>query len=318
MPLISRRRFVASTAGVIPILTAIHAAGQTPLKLLFVHGRAQGGRSEQELRAEWLRVLEMGAQAIDREIPSDIEIELPFFGERLDELAAEFSLPLASDITTRGDAFQDEFLAFQEEVANQLRVGAGITNEQIDEIYGDNERERGPENWEWVQAIIKSIDLFSPGTSEEFLEHFLRDVFIYIKSPQVRSIIDAIVIDRLDERPTIVVAHSLGTVIAYHILKNRPMPSVPLFMSLGSPLGINAIKRQFRPLRFPLTVDRWINAFDERDVVSLHPLDATNFPVTPSIDNVSNLRNQTANSHGISGYLDKATVVGPILDALEG
>jgi hypothetical protein len=52
---------------------------------------------------------------------------------------------------------------------------------------------------------------------------------------------------------------------------------IPLLITVGSPLGIRAVRDQFRPLRYP-PVDGWYNAFDPRDVVALYPLDGENFP----------------------------------------
>ncbi|WP_282127118.1 alpha/beta hydrolase [Roseobacter litoralis] len=265
---------------------------------------------------EWTGALLEGAWAAGVELPADLEIVLPFYGDALDEVVREFELPLTSEITTRGDAFQDEFLLFQEEIVSEIRASQGITDQQIDEIYGNNPRERAPWNWEWVQAIIKAIDRHTPSVSQGFLETFMRDVFIYLQSSGARSIIDGIVMERLDARPTIVVAHSLGTVVMYNILRNTSALNTPLFVTLGSPLGIRAIQRRFRPLRYPANVGPWINAFDERDVVALNPLDQQSFPVMPQIANINNIDNQTDNRHGIVGYLDKSEVALPILDAL--
>jgi len=45
-------------------------------------------------------------------------------------------------------------------------------------------------------------------------------------------------------------------------------------------------------------------------------LNATNFPVTPSIENFGGVNNATDNRHGIVGYLDDADVARHVLDAL--
>ena len=182
-------------------------------------------------------------------------------------------------------------------------------------FYGDNPRERAPWNWEWVQAIIKAIDRNIPSLTQSFLETFMRDVFIYLRSSRARSIIDGVVMERLDARPTIIVSHSLGTVVIYNILRNTSSLNAPLLVTLGSPLGIRAIQRRFRPLRYPANVGSWINAFDERDVVALNPLDQESFPVTPQIANISSIDNETNNRHGIVGYLNKSEIVLPILNA---
>ena len=72
-----------------------------------------------------------------------------------------------------------------------------------------------------MQAIIKAIDKHTPSVTQGFLETFMRDVFIYLQSSGARSIIDRIVIDRLDDQPTVAVTHSLGTVVMYNILRNE-------------------------------------------------------------------------------------------------
>ena len=54
---------------------------------------------------------------------------------------------------------------------------------------------------------------------------------------------------------------------------------------------------------------------DERDVVALHPLDSANFNIDPAIENKTDVNNHTDNRHGITGYLDDATVAKRIRDA---
>jgi pimeloyl-ACP methyl ester carboxylesterase len=132
----------------------------------------------------------------------------------------------------------------------------------------------------------------------------------------VRREINGIVAGGLTDEPTVVVGHSLGSVVAYDLLRNSRGAQVPLLMTIGSPLGIRAVRNPFRPIRSPAPVAAWTNAFDPRDVVALAPLDRENFDVAPPIRNIGDIRNQTENRHGIIGYLDKAAVAGPILRAL--
>jgi hypothetical protein len=91
---------------------------------------------------------------------------------------------------------------------------------------------------------------------------------------------------------------------------------VPLYVTVGCPLGVRSIRDQFRPLRSPKPITAWYNAYDTRDVVVLYSLDAANFPVQPPIDNYGRVRNSTDNRHGIVGYLDDPDVAKHILDGL--
>ena len=90
------------------------------------------------------------------------------------------------------------------------------------------------------------------GLTERFLETYMRDVYLYLTAPLVRREIDALVTAPLDARSTVVVGHSLGSVIAFAILRDRRAgPDVPLLVSLGSPLGIRAISAASAKSGFP-------------------------------------------------------------------
>lgn len=118
--------------------------------------------------------------------------------------------------------------------------------------------------------------------------------------------------------PSVVVSHSLGTVVAYNLLRregaNRGW-EVPLFVTLGSPLGIVEIKRRLAPIGHPACAARWKNVMDERDVVALYPLSDRHFPVDPDIE-TKTVRNHTRNRHAIAGYLEDPAVAAWIHAAL--
>ncbi|TAK46583.1 MAG: alpha/beta hydrolase [Betaproteobacteria bacterium] len=298
------------------MIPAAQAAAKAT-RVVLVHGRGQQGEDSTRLKSEWTNALSRGATTLGRALPDKIEVAFPYYGDVLDNFSREFDVPLTSDIQTRGVQADDAFLAFQAELAEALRRKAGITDAQLDTVYGPNPRPRGPQNWEWVQAILTAIDKYGGGLSVTALEMFMRDVYLYTTRAGVRDEIDRIVASQLTEEPTVVVGHSLGSVVAYSILRSdRRRLRIPLYVTVGSPLGLRAIRDQFRPLRFPQPVEAWYNAFDDRDVVALYPLDSANFPVVPRIENNSAVKNHTANRHGIVGYLDDSAVAERILGAL--
>jgi hypothetical protein len=190
-----------------------------------------------------------------------------------------------------------------EEVQREL----GISDAQVDAALPGDVRQRGPANWEWVQAILSVIDQV-PGLSAASIALVTRDVYQYLKNPTVRKRIDDGVLQAmLPGVPTVVVAHSLGTVVAYNLLKREGAARgwlVPLFVTLGSPLGVTAIRQAMSPIEHPACVAAWFNAMDQRDVVALYPLTPDRFDVEPPILNKTNVRNETDNRHGIGGYLD--------------
>ena len=147
-----------------------------------------------------------------------------------------------------------------------------------------------------------------------------RDVYQYLNNPGVRDKIEGGVRKALQRgRPTVVVSHSLGTVVAYNLLRREGKDQgwkVPLFVTLGSPLGVEAIRSGLAPIEYPSCVGHWFNAMDERDVVALYPLTPDRFDVEPAIENKTNVQNHTENRHGIAGYLDDAEVAKRIYEAL--
>jgi hypothetical protein len=314
----NRRHFLR--LGVAGAVCAVpRPARAAPAKLLLVHGRAQQGKDPVRLKAEWLDALAKGARKINRRLPAKLEVDIPFYGDSLDEFAKRLDVPLSADVRARGAVPDEDFLVFQNQVAEELRVAAGVTDAQVDAEYVPNEKPKGPLNWEWVHAIIAALDKYAGGLNGHAIEAFTRDVFLYTRRAGVRDEVDRIVASSLTESPTVIVGHSLGSVVAYSILRrDRRALNVPALITVGSPLGVRAIRDGYRPLRYPGAVKDWFNAFDKRDVVALYPLDANNFPVTPAIRNVDHINNGTDNRHGISGYLEDSTIAREILDALGG
>lgn len=105
--------------------------------------------------------------------------------------------------------------------------------------------------------------------------------------------------------PVVVLAHSLGTIIAYDVLREqRPAPrEVPLLLTVGSPLGVQEVQDLItRPLEVPAGVGAWRNVSDARDVVALdHTLRPAYVP--PDVCTDFTVINDSANHHGIREYL---------------
>jgi pimeloyl-ACP methyl ester carboxylesterase len=76
----------------------------------------------------------------------------------------------------------------------------------------------------------------------------------------------------------VIVAHSLGSVVAYEALCAHPEWPVSIFVTVGSPLGIrNLIFEKLDPAQqsgtgagvWPAGIKRWVNIADTGDVVAL-------------------------------------------------
>jgi hypothetical protein len=293
-------------------------------RLVFVHGRAQQDKDAEGLKQEWIGALRRGLAKSGRQLPlPDDNIQFPYYGDTLRDLATDRAD--IADVVVRGAAVNDEEATFVRMVLQEVRKEAGISDSQIVAEADAADRvavERGPQNWPWVLAVLRALDKHVPGTSAPSIATFTHDVYRYLRNIGVRDRIETGVRAAFAAgEPMVVVGHSLGSVVSYNLLRRdgeRERWNVPLFVTVGSPLAVTAIKRQLSPVRYPECVGRWFNAFDPRDVVALHPLTAAHFATRPAVENKTEVDNRTSNRHGISGYLEDIEVALRIHDGLTG
>lgn len=108
----------------------------------------------------------------------------------------------------------------------------------------------------------------------------LKQVTRYMREPETRNVAQAALDAVVTEDTRILIAHSLGTVVAYEALHafagNPRWANIKTFITLGSPLGIpNLIFDALvpRPLggkgHWPPGITRWTNISDDGDIVAL-------------------------------------------------
>ncbi|MBP0613663.1 hypothetical protein J8J42_11500 [Chryseobacterium sp. cx-311] len=288
------------------------------MKLVFIHGRAQGAFEALDLKATWIKTLNEGLKKSGLTLPiSEEDVIFPYYGKLLDKLVLDFNEPVKEIIekgSGAGTADAQFFRDFLQEVADN----ANVTQADIEEENPTEVTEKGILNWPWVQAILQAVDKKSQW-SEASLKKFTYDVFLYLTNPAIKTQINNEVTKLLDNEPCLFVEHSLGTVVGYNVLRDHPELKVAKYITLGSPLGISAVKKYLKaPIKMPECVKNgWFNAFDDRDVVALNPLNNRFFDISPSIQNKSDVNNQTENRHGIIGYLNDKAVAKEIYDALK-
>ena len=286
------------------------------MKLVLVHGRSQGGQNGVVLRKYWLDALAYGFERAGFAMPSGTVVELPFYGDRLDQLVAQTNAPLTLNIAARGTA-SDVNGTLRGEILWDLAANAGLNDADIARELGDGPQEKGPQNWTWVLAIARALDRV-PGLNVELVDLITRDVYAYLTFPAIRRVIDTLVAGSMGSDACVVVGHSLGSVVAYNVLCDRAAsPAYPRFITVGSPLGVRAIQRHLTPpLRSPACVTRWFNAYRPYDIVALRALDARTFAVAPPIENKGDVANFTDNRHSIEGYLADPFVAARIAEYL--
>lgn len=294
-------------------------------KLIFIHGRSQQGKDSVALKKEWIRSWQEGLKDGGLAMPiAETDIRFPYYGDTLDGLVQGKPSDQVAEVIVRGTAVTSApEHAFMTAVLEEVRKKAGVSDAELAALTTAEVIQRGPLNWEWLQTILKAIDRNVPFGSGVSIAVATYDVYQYLNNKAIAKKIDDGVIKAFDAGvEVIVVSHSLGTVVAYNLLSREGKArgwKVPLFVTVGSPLAVTAIRDGLPRREVPGCVGKWFNAMDERDVVALYPLDPANFDVSPGvIENKTDVRNPTENRHGISGYLGDKEVARRICEAVKG
>lgn len=295
--------------------------------IVFIHGRAQQDHDPDQLKSNWIDAWETGLRKGGRslDIPHD-RIRFPYYGDTLRDLTQGRDGEDVADIIVRGAQEDDEVREMLAEILEEVRTAHRIGD---DEIVREMERlggagdaeilERGPQNWRWVRAILRAVDSHVPGGGA-LVSLVTRDAYLYVTQRRLRERIEDGVLEAFDRNgENVVLAHSLGSIVAYTLFQRLQVDGaalrIPQLITIGSPLGIRAIRTRLERGRRPDWLGRWFNAFDPQDVVSLYPLDAKHFPDDPRIENKSDVDNRTSNQHGIAGYLADPVVAARLYEA---
>lgn len=127
-----------------------------------------------------------------------------------------------------------------------------------------------------IAALARSR-LCSERLVEWLLVRFVKEVAAYLAPDGTRATVQDRLRAAIDEhRPDVLIAHSLGSVVAYETLHAHPDAEIPLWITLGSPLAFpKAVFDRLTPAprndlgERPTGVRRWANVADPGDLVAV-------------------------------------------------
>lgn len=295
-------------------------------QLVLIHGRAQQRRDPVALKEQWLSALDMGLRKSGLSLSAGCAVQLAYYGDTLYQLTAGIPPQAAARVVLRGAADDPAWQQFLAAATAEAQQRLGITDAEVAAAAGLPPTERGPLNWPWTLAILRVLDQRLPGASSTGIALAFHDVYQYLTNPGIRAEIDegvSVALTRGTE--IVVVGHSLGSVIAYSLLRREGSAQgwqVPLLLTVGSPLGVTAVRQAVRslaPLQCPECTSGWFNALNPGDPVALVPLTPEHFPICPPeprIVNYTTVGNRTSDRHGIRGYLSDAEIARQVHAAL--
>ncbi|WP_386822856.1 hypothetical protein [Lysobacter brunescens] len=293
---------------------------ESSMRMILVHGINQQGKSDRIVHDEWLAALRanfarQGQDPLDRLS----RIDTAFYGDTLERLS---SVLLAGRTIAMGaEEASDDFDEFALTALKAMALRMGIAESDLASEAATVAVPQGAGiHKTWIKAIARVIERVSPLRGTLALR-VLGQAHAYIRNPHVHEQVNDLVRPLFeDDEPCIVVSHSLGTVVSLALLREfsrngRPR-EVPLLLTLGSPLGIDSVRKGFtKPRTRPAHVQRWMNFADPEDFVALHAaLTADNF--APGIENHPDVENGYDDPHGVTGYLSDPRVAAAIVGSI--
>jgi hypothetical protein len=235
-------------------------------RVVGVHGVGHQFSGENMLRAQWLPALKDGLTQVGRQLASDDDFACAFYGHLFRSVGkAGMDPPLdASDVD---DDWEGELLELWWREAARIDTA----------VCGPG----APTKLATPNIVQRALDALSQSRffaelAERALILDLKQVRRYLSEPKVRAAACASIEQVVKSDTTVIVAHSLGSVVAYEALCAHPEWPVRFFVTIGSPLGIaNMIFDKLQPAptagvgEWPQGIVRWFNIADKGDVVAL-------------------------------------------------
>jgi hypothetical protein len=220
------------------------------VQLILVHGRGQEFSVPVSVQRALEEALRWGLQRVGSEVYKDIPIRLAYYGDywRPDSAAFEVMTP-ATPTELQRQVTEDMLNAASEPSYALERF------ELVD--------------WSRLNRLATSVDRYLH-LGDRVVQFFLEDVESYFANDRLREL----AIDRVAEAVNeandeiVLLGHSLGSVVAYDFVRNRPGGSIRGFMTLGAPLGLPTMLRRIASPQFPERAARWANFFESRDFVT--------------------------------------------------
>jgi len=238
-------------------------------RIVCVHGVGKQALGEQSLLRDWRPAINDGMTRAGNDLTAAQDLAMAFYGDLFrppgELLATGEPLYSPSDVDR----------SWEQELLFLWWCAAALIDERVAPPDGDT-LARTPRT---AQAALRQLSRskFFAGIALRALVFDLKQVRRYLQEPDLRHAARARVTALIDSKTRVVVAHSLGSVVAYEALCALPDHPVRALVTLGSPLGIqNLVFDQLDPrpstgqATWPGSSEMvWTNVADRGDIVAL-------------------------------------------------
>ncbi|GAB1516871.1 lipase family protein [Actinophytocola sp. KF-1] len=271
-------------------------------RIVCVHGIAQQLRGEQTLLQAWWPAMADGVVRAGGGPVAISDVAMAFYGDLFrpsgERLAVGDPIYVADDVRP----------GFEQELLLAWWRQAALVEDAVPPMDGDT-LVRAPRS---VQTALRALSRsrFFARVAVRALIFDLKQVSGYLLDPALRQEARARVAAVITPATRVVVAHSLGSVVAYEALCSLPDHSVRALVTLGSPLGIRNLifdrldpaPRNGRGVWPGSDALVWTNIVDRGDVVALEKDLRPRFG--DRVDNA--VVHNGAHAHDVTAYLTDA------------
>lgn len=186
-----------------------------------------------------------------------------------------------------------------------------------------------------IAALSRSNLAKLGGTLDFFLDNFARDTKAYLENYELKCATQARLALALEaanraHRPIILVAHSMGSLVAYDLLKDLnasgplrlpPRDTIVRFISIGSQLGLQELMKGLYgrldpPFRIPVGIESWTNFRGVYDPLSPGGVFSGMYKAqTPMGIAEYEIETDPSQPHWVNGYLINPAVVRAVMNA---
>jgi len=273
-----------------------------------VHGIGQQQLGRQQLLQAWRPALGDGLERACGQPVPDVPLDLAFYGDVF--LPPPDTAAVGKSAAAAGEwweTLEEADLVELEEAAREVLPEGAVEEAQASP---DKARTRMP-------GVLRAVDrCFPAGGILAFGD--LAQVRRYLSDPEIKARVDAAVDTAVTPQCRVLIGHSLGSVVAFEYLRRHPEARLELLVTLGSPLGLNLVRRRMPDPAYgadsgvPPSVRSWVNVYDTRDPVACAGPLARWWPGVRDCPPVDNGRD----AHAATAYLGKQATGQAVLEAL--
>ncbi|UUU27987.1 hypothetical protein JIX55_17385 [Streptomyces sp. DSM 40750] len=236
-------------------------------RVVGVHGVGKQLLGEESLLKDWLPALRDGLRRVGAPALASGDLAMGFYGDLFrpqgETLAVGDPVYGAADVES----------GFEQDLLFAWWQAAAAVDDQVVAPDGDT-LARTPRS---VQAALRALSRsrFFSGLGLRALVFDVKQTRRYLLEPGLRQAARDRVSAAIGDDTRVVVAHSLGSVVAYETLCALDGHGVRALVTLGSPLGLRMVFERLQPAPAPTgawpggDALAWTNLADQGDVVAL-------------------------------------------------